>query len=143
MTVPTYPSRLHGPDEMRAYRRHRLVGRYSLANVRAAVWARVSLRRASRALACYGVNATIPRPPRSLPTGARRGVEAVLRRTSPTCLERSLVLQTWLAAHAVPCEVVIGVAKQGSEVKAHAWLDIETGDRVARDYTEVHRLRPS
>ncbi|WP_233491204.1 lasso peptide biosynthesis B2 protein [Blastococcus sp. TBT05-19] len=105
------------------------------------MWAWTNVRRASRALARDGIQATIPPPP-ALPAGARRGVEAVLRRASPTCLERSLVLQTWLAAHGVPCEIIIGVAKEGAEVKAHAWLDIEAGDHVARKYTELHRLAP-
>jgi hypothetical protein len=69
-------------------------------------------------------------------------VEFVLRRTEPTCLERSLVLQAWLAAHDVPCEVVIGVTRTGGAVTAHAWLDIEAGDPVARSYAEIHRLPP-
>lgn len=141
MTAPAYPSRLHGPGDLRAYRRERLMGRYSVATARAGLWAWTSLRQASRALARDGVQATVAPPP-PLPTGARRGVEAVLRRTSPTCLERSLVLQAWLAAHGVPCEIIIGVAKQGLEVKAHAWLDIEAGDHVAREYSELHRLAP-
>ncbi|WP_091767953.1 lasso peptide biosynthesis B2 protein [Blastococcus aurantiacus] len=141
MTSSNYPSRLHGLDEWRAYRRAPLVGRYSVASARAGLWAWISLRRAARALARDGVRATVVAPP-PLPSGARRGVEAVLRRTSPTCLERSLVLQSWLAHHDVPCEIIIGVAKDGPDVKAHAWLDIESGDHVARNYRELHRLEP-
>lgn len=141
MSAVAYPSRLHSPEVLRAYRRQPLTGRYSLASARAALWAWAGVRRAARALARDGVEATVAPPP-SLPAGARRGVEAVLRRTSPTCLERSLVLQAWLAAHGVPCEIVIGVLKDGSQVKAHAWLDIEAGDRVARSYNELHRLAP-
>jgi hypothetical protein len=136
-----YPSRLHRPDQFRAYRRAPLVGRWSVASGRAAWWAWTSLRRTARVLARDGVQAVVTPPP-ALPPGARRGVEFVLRRTSPTCLERSLVLQSWLAAHNVRCEVVIGVAKDGSQVKAHAWLDIEDGDDVARLYRPLHRLPP-
>lgn len=140
--MTSYPSRLHGPAQWRAYRRAPLVGRWSLASARGAWWAHRSLRSARSALARDGVQAAVPPPTPALSAGARRGVEFVLRRTEPTCLERSLVLQTWLAAHDVPCEVVIGVSKTGGEVKAHAWLDIEAGDAVARTYTEIHRLPP-
>ncbi|WP_041794870.1 lasso peptide biosynthesis B2 protein [Modestobacter italicus] len=138
---PGYPSRLHGPEQMREYRQARRIGRYSPANVRAVLWAWRGLRSAARSLAADGLGATVPRPPR-VPSGARRGVEAVLRRTSPTCLERSLVLQTWLAAHGVPCEVVVGVAPTADGVAAHAWLDVEAGDETALRYVELHRLAP-
>lgn len=136
-----YPSALHGPEQMRAYRRAPLVGRWSLLSLRAAVWAALSLRRARRDLKRRGTAATVAPPP-PLPAGARRGVEYVLRRTAPTCLERSLVLQTWLTAHDVPCEVVVGVSRSGGAVAAHAWLDVESADPVARQYLEIHRLAP-
>ncbi|WP_369334240.1 lasso peptide biosynthesis B2 protein [Nocardioides flavescens] len=126
---------------MRAYRRAPLVGRWSVASGRAAWWTWRSLRRAERDLKRDGVHATVTPPP-SLPAGARRGVEFVLRRTSPTCLERCLVLQTWLAAQHVPCEIVVGVARDADRVRAHAWLDVERHDAVALGYSELHRLPP-
>lgn len=136
-----HPSRLHTREAWRTYRRAPLVGRFSPASARAAWWAWRSLRAAAASLRADGVTAQVAPPP-PLPAGARRGVEAVLNRTSPTCLERCLVLQTWLAAHAVPCEVVVGVARDGGGVRAHAWLDLEAGDATARCYREIHRLPP-
>ncbi len=141
MSAAPYPSVLHDVDAMRRYRRTPLVGRWSPASARAALWAALALRRAARALRRRGVRAAVAPPP-ALPAGARRGVEAVLRRSSPTCLERCLVLQAWLAAQAVPCEVVVGVARDEHGVRAHAWLDVEAGDAVARGYHELHRLPP-
>lgn len=70
---------------------------------------------------------------------ARRGVSAVIGRLSPTCLERSLVLQRWLAACGQHRDVVVGV-KVGPDgaFSAHAWLDGEPGG--AGDFQELHRL---
>jgi hypothetical protein len=48
----------------------------------------------------------------------------VLRRLEPSCLERALVLQRWLAAHGEPRVVVIGVTA-AQDFRAHAWLDGE------------------
>ncbi len=141
MTPHAHPSRLHPPEALRAYRRAPLVGRYSAASARAAWWAWRALGSAARSLRADGVAARVAPPP-PLPPGARRGVEAVLRRTSPTCLERCLVLQAWLLAHGVPCEVVVGVARDGAGARAHAWLDVEAGDAVAATYLELHRLAP-
>ncbi|GGC05535.1 lasso peptide biosynthesis B2 protein [Cellulomonas carbonis] len=142
MTTRTGPSRLHRPEQLAAYLAAPRTGRWSPRTWLAAGWAALALRRTRRALAADGVRAHVPRPPR-LPDGARRGVEAVLRRTSPTCLERSLVLRTWLAAHGVPCEVVIGVRRDASgDVTAHAWLDVESDDATARTFREIHRWAP-
>jgi hypothetical protein len=60
-----------------------------------------------------------------------------LWRTSPTCLERALVLQRWLAAHGSPYDVVIGVTAPADGFAAHAWLD---GEDDARAYAELTRL---
>jgi hypothetical protein len=76
-------------------------------------------------------------PPPSLPEGAARGVFAVLRRTSPTCLERALVLQRWQAAHGASRDVVIGVTAPAAGFAAHAWLE---GDEDGREYAELARL---
>lgn len=66
----------------------------------------------------------MPAPP-ALSDGAIRGVYAVLRRRHVTCLERSLVLQRWLAAHGDSRAVIIGVTRPGDDFHAHAWLEGE------------------
>jgi hypothetical protein len=65
-----------------------------------------------------------------------------LSRLKPTCLERALVLQTWLAAHGTLRDVVIGVPPTGMKSgPAHAWVD--GTDRVSPlNYLELHRLPP-
>ena len=136
-----YPSRLHAAETMRAYVSAPLTPRWSLATLRAAAWAYRSLRSTARRLEEVGVSAEVPAPP-ALPAGSRRGVQAVLRRTSPTCLERSMVLQKWLLAHGVPCEVVVGVRRDGDGIGAHAWLDVEDGRTETTPYAEIHRLPP-
>lgn len=144
MTPPPAPSRLHTRAQWGGYRRTPLTGRLSPATWRAAWWAARSVRSARTALRADGVRAVVAAPP-ALPAGARRGVDAVLRRLEPTCLERCLVLQAWLAAHRVPCEVVVGIAAGAAGaagVRAHAWLDVEAHDAVARRYREIHRLSP-
>ena len=64
--------------------------------------------------------------PPELAASAGRGVDAILRRQDPTCLERALVLQSWLAAHGEPTDVVIGVTGMEGGFSAHAWLDGES-----------------
>ena len=115
--------------------------RFAPTNLRAAGWTAVSLWRARRVLRADGVTGRIPFPP-PLPVGAARGMLAVLRRADPTCLERATVLQTWLAAHRQPVEIVVGVAAEGGDVTAHAW--IEPGP-IAADvarYRVIHRIPP-
>lgn len=136
-----YPSNLHTREQMRAYCRAPTAPRWSLATLRAAWWAWWAVRRVSTNLAARGVQAVVPPPP-AVPAGARRGVDAVLRRASPTCLERSVVYQAWLAAQGVPCEVVVGVAGSGANVRAHAWLDVESSDAMAATYHEIYRILP-
>lgn len=94
-----------------------------LPTLRAALWARRALSQARRGLRQDGVGGVLVSSPPPLPESARRGVLAVLRRRPSTCLERSLVLQRWHAAHGMPREVVIGVSGTGQQFKAHAWLD--------------------
>ena len=115
--------------------------RFAPTTLRAAWWAHRALRHARRDLKRNGIKACVPRPPR-LPRAAGRGVKAVLRRQSPTCLERSLVLQAWLAAHDEPCDVVVGVAPRGATFDAHAWLDIETAIAPVDRYQELLRIPP-
>jgi Transglutaminase-like superfamily len=79
----------------------------------------------------------VRRPP-SLPARAGRGVDAVLRRLEPSCLERALVLQRWLAARGDRRDVIIGVTAPGDGFRAHAWLEGENGS----SFTEIARVGP-
>jgi Transglutaminase-like superfamily len=107
------------------------------ATLRAAWWTARSLRRARRQLRHQGfTEVRVPSPP-PLPHRAGRGVRAVLRRASPTCLERALVLQRWLAAHGSSRDVVIGVTAPERGFVAHAWLE---GDDAGERYSELTRL---
>lgn len=88
----------------------------------AAAWAWFEARHAQRVL-----RGGLPRPgsvrrPPPLPDGARRAVQAVLRRMGATCLVQALVLQAWDAAHGRRRDVVIGVTG-AADFQAHAWLD--------------------
>ena len=47
------------------------------------------------------------------------------------CLHRSLVLHRWLRREGLPSELRIGVRKEGSELKAHAW--VELGGQAVND----------
>jgi hypothetical protein len=69
-------------------------------------------------------------------------VDAVLRRLPSTCLERALVLQRWRAAQGDGCDVVIGVAGNHSDFRAHAWLDDERSRADLEEFRELVRLRP-
>jgi hypothetical protein len=106
-----------------------------------ALWALVATQVVRRRLKQDGVHARVPRPPRVGRRGGQ-GVRAALRRLSPTCLERALVEQAWLASVGTPRDVVIGVPPQGiKEAPAHAWVD--GMDTVSpTQYLELHRLPP-
>jgi hypothetical protein len=109
------------------------------ATLRAAGWATRALVLTRRRLRRRGLARTVvPAPPR-LPASARRGVALALRRRRPTCLERSLVLQRWLASQGVEVDVVIGVAGGAGDFGAHAWLD---GEQSGGGYHEISRVRP-
>jgi hypothetical protein len=109
--------------------------------LRAAWWATRALRQARLALARGDLeHISLARPPR-LPADAGYGVHAVLRRRSATCLERSLVLQRWHAAHGRPLDVVIGVKPPVSDFAAHAWLEGEPPPR-GMTFGELTRLSP-
>jgi hypothetical protein len=108
---------------------------------RAAWWASRALGDARRALV-RGELERIPlaQPPR-LPAGAEYGVHALLRRRGASCLERSLVLQRWHAAHGRRLDVVIGVKAPVSDFLAHAWLDGEPPP-AGMTFDELLRLHP-
>lgn len=107
---------------------------------RAAAWALLAVRRVRRRLKALPLaEVRVPDPPR-LPPRAGRGVDAVLRRLEPSCLERSLVLQRWLASQGERHEVVVGVSAPG-DFHAHAWLE---GEDVTEGppFHEIARLAP-
>ena len=110
-----------------------------IPNVRAALWAWRSLRDARRRLKVERNDTIRLAPPPHLPPRAARGVTAVLNRTPNTCLERSLVLQRWLAAQGDARDIVVGVAGPAARFKAHAWLDGEPGGDTGFD--ELTRVR--
>jgi hypothetical protein len=111
-----------------------------LVTLRAAVWASRALRRVRRDLQQQPLRAVrVPAPP-TLPEHAARGVFVALRRVDPSCLERSLVLQRWMASQGDPREVVVGVSAPGA-FRAHAWLAGEQPPAGA-GFAELMRLAP-
>ncbi|HUP72466.1 MAG TPA: lasso peptide biosynthesis B2 protein [Acidimicrobiales bacterium] len=125
-----------------ATERRALAPRYAPATFRAAWWAYRSVRRARRELRDSGVRARIAPPPK-LPWGAGRGVNAVLRRQEPTCLERSLVMQAWLAAQGEAYDVIVGVTRTATGIDAHAWVDLARDSPNSAKYEELVRLPPT
>lgn len=105
---------------------------------RGAWWAWRSLRRVRLELrggARY--DQLVIKPPPRLGSAADRGVEAVVRRLEPSCLERALVLQRWLRARGDARDVVIGVTGPDG-FRAHAWLEGEP----APEFREIARVAP-
>jgi Transglutaminase-like superfamily len=108
-----------------------------IATLRAALWTGRALRRARTELRDGELRGVaLPAPPRVAP-GAERGVHAVLRRREHSCLERSLIMQRWLAAHGDARDVVIGTTGVAG-FAAHAWLEGDP-DGTAR-FVELARL---
>ncbi len=57
------------------------------------------------------------------------------------CLQRSLVLHRWLRQAGLSSELRVGVRKDGTELKAHAWIELE--GQVVNDWPEsVAQLTP-
>lgn len=108
-----------------------------LSRWRAARWALSAQRTARMELRRNG---TSYRPIDDVPERARgRGaVEFMLRLRRASCLERSVVLQAWDAAMGWDRDVVIGVAKSGNAVTAHAWLAGEDANNAG--FTEITRI---
>lgn len=108
-----------------------------------AAWAWISILRVRRGLKRDGLAHRPLNPPRMTPS-AERGVRGVLVRLSPTCLERALVWQAWLAARDDSRDVVIGILPTGidpDDAPAHAWVD-GTDPASAKRYLELHRIHP-
>jgi hypothetical protein len=112
---------------MRPARLLRLVRRPpTVHDARAAWWAWRALRTTRAQLRAGAVrDVRVPSAP-PVPESAARAVRLVLSRESPSCLERSLVLQRWFLAHGVARDVVVGTSGNASnEFTAHAWVDGE------------------
>lgn len=93
-----------------------------LQALRAAAWALRAAHDARRSMRDGGIRTlALPAVP-DLDAAAGVGVEAMLRRTRYSCLERSVVRQAWGAAHGDTRDVIIGIS--GTEdFGAHAWLE--------------------
>ena len=109
-----------------------------VGTLRAAFWTLRALRSVRGDLGRGLLRELVVPPPPQLPASAARGVNAVLRRRPNTCLERSLVLQRWHAAHGSVRDVVIGVTG-ASDFGAHAWLEGERDGGAS--FAELSRIR--
>lgn len=69
-----------------------------------------------------------------------RGVAAALRRREATCLERSLVHQSWLGRLGHHTDVAVGVRPDAGGYAFHAW--IPGMDEQEGLYTELSRIPP-
>ena len=117
------------------------MGRFHPSVLAGALWATTAAWLVRRRLKRSGLNASVPAP-FHLGSRAERGVAGALQRLEPTCLERALVQQTWLAYHGKPRDVVIGVPLGGMQSgPAHAWVD-GTDAVSPTKYQELHRLAP-
>ena len=110
-------------------------------SVRAAWWALCAIRSARRQLRRGNLGELVLAPPPALPYRAGLGVGFVLSFLRPSCLERALVLQRWLAAHGRHQEVVVGVTTAGGAFAAHAWVDGEESWQRG-EFEEIARLAP-
>lgn len=110
-----------------------------IISVRAYRWARSEVAIVKADLRVRGVE-TRATPPSGLAPRGHRGVDFALRRISPSCLERALVLQAWLASAGDTPDVVIGVRKQSGSVEAHAWVDTNDDPWFDPSYEEISRL---
>lgn len=109
-----------------------------LASLRAAWWTFRSIRRARRRLRRWGIDAALQvSPPPRLPPEARRGVNAIMARFKPSCLERAIVVQAWHDAQGERRDLIIGVSPRSEGFQAHAWLD---GEDPCHPQTRFHEL---
>jgi hypothetical protein len=118
------------------------MNKYDPRVLRAALWTWRAARRVKKDLSRSRLDDVRVIPVPSLPAEAGRGVAAVLRRTSYTCLERALLLQAWNNAHGLRRDVIIGVTRPSEGFKAHAWLDGESPCHE-EGFTELTRRAPA
>ena len=113
-----------------------------IADARAAWWAWRALCTARARLGDGEMRAVrVPAPP-PVPARSSRAVRRVLDWSEASCLERSLVLQRWMASHGIARDVIVGT--QGSAQSgfaAHAWIEGEL-QPPGRSYVELIRLSP-
>lgn len=115
--------------------------RFTVPNLRAALWTMRALRIVRKELpAGRWESMVLPRVPQ-LPAGTERAVEAALRRGGATCLAHAIVRQAWFAAHGSPRDLVVGVTAPSRGFKAHAWLEGDPPCHTER-YQELLR-RPA
>ena len=127
---------VYGAAAARAGRPRR---RINPATLRVALWTLRSLRSARAQLRSVSLADVILRDPPAVPEAAGRGMSAVLRRRSDSCLARALVRQRWHAANGHPRDLIIGVSQPDDDFAAHAWLE---GDPEVsyNGYHEISRL---
>jgi Transglutaminase-like superfamily len=114
----------------------------TIADARAAWWTWRTLRAARAQLRGGVVREIRLAPPPPVAGSAARAVRVVLASQRPSCLERSLVLQRWLAGQGIHRDVVVGTEGSApSDFAAHAWLDGEP-QPPERHYVELLRLSP-
>jgi Transglutaminase-like superfamily len=111
-----------------------------VASLRAAAWTARALRRVRRDLRALPLREVRVLAPPALPERAARGVFAVLKRVDPSCLERSLVLQRWMAGQGDLRDVIVGISSPDA-FRAHAWLAGESPPAAA-GFAELTRLAP-
>lgn len=117
----------------------RRLRRIDLPTLRAALWTLRALRTVRTQLRRGTIEGVrVPAPP-PLSEAEVRGVLAVLRRRPNTCLERSLVLQRWVARFDRAPDIVVGVASPSDGFRAHAWLEGEP-DNADGQFHELMRL---
>ena len=107
----------------RAARRAARAARVPVGRLRAAIWALRALQHVRRSLDSEGLRVDVPpAPEQGAAAGCARAVETALRLRAATCLERSLILQQWLADNGLEHTVAVGVRYADADFAAHAWL---------------------
>lgn len=61
--------------------------------------------------------------------------------TDKTCLKRTLVLYRWCCRQGLEARAVIGVCREGREIKGHSWLLIE-GKPFHEEQAELEKFVP-
>lgn len=93
-----------------------------LPNMRSFMWAFGRLRAVRAELRHEGADVRVPLAVGLGPRGWA-GVRTAIAVARPTCLERALLIQSWIGGYMDPPDVVIGVRNRDGAVEAHAWVD--------------------
>lgn len=109
-------------------------------NVTSFLWAVRQLRAVHKRLPVVGTVTRVPRPARPGPRGWW-GIRLAILATHPTCLERALLLQSWMGTYRAAPDVVIGVRNGTNGVQAHAWVE-DRDPWFDPSYSELTRLAP-